>query len=99
MAAQGHSRAARVAKSGASCQPGSAIYSSNPLMRHMSDWYYMRLIIQIAPRRASWWRFGVYCGLTKSGRSPSQTTTTTCRDSAARAVAIVSSTPTATRRK
>lgn len=39
-------------------QPGSAIYSSNPLMRHMADWYYMRLIIQIVPRRISWWPAG-----------------------------------------
>lgn len=39
-------------------QPGSAIYSSNRLMRYLSDWYYMRLIMTVTPRRISWWAAG-----------------------------------------
>lgn len=36
-------------------QPGSAIYCSSPLMRKLCDWYYMRLIMTITPRRLLWW--------------------------------------------
>ncbi|MFN8503601.1 pyridoxamine 5'-phosphate oxidase family protein [Kouleothrix sp.] len=39
-------------------QPASALYSSNPLMRAMSDWYYMRLIMTVTPRRIFWWPGG-----------------------------------------
>jgi hypothetical protein len=39
-------------------QPGSGIYSSNPLMRYLYDWYYMRLVMMITPRRVRWWPRG-----------------------------------------
>ncbi len=36
-------------------QPAAELYSSNPLMRYLFDWYYMRLIITVTPRRILWW--------------------------------------------
>jgi hypothetical protein len=39
-------------------QPATAVISSNPLMRHMMDWYYMRLIIYVVPRAVYWWPAG-----------------------------------------
>ena len=39
-------------------QPASKMYSSNPLMRYLFDWYYMRLTIEITPRRILWWEKG-----------------------------------------
>lgn len=36
-------------------QPGSGVYSSNPFMRYFMDWYYMRLMIHVTPRRILWW--------------------------------------------
>jgi hypothetical protein len=39
-------------------QPASAIYSSNPVMRHYMDWYYMRLTIYVTPRRILYWPAG-----------------------------------------
>jgi hypothetical protein len=39
-------------------QPSSAIYSSNALMRALMDWYYMRLLIVVTPRRIRWWPHG-----------------------------------------
>lgn len=39
-------------------QPESAIYSANPLMRALFDWYYMRLLITVTPVRFVWWPRG-----------------------------------------
>jgi len=39
-------------------QPVSARYSANPLARYLSDWYLMRLLIYITPRRIRWWPHG-----------------------------------------
>jgi hypothetical protein len=39
-------------------QPVSARYSANPLTRYLSDWYLMRLLIYITPRRIRWWPQG-----------------------------------------
>ena len=39
-------------------QPVSAKYSANPLARWLSDWYMMRLLIYVAPRRIRWWPRG-----------------------------------------
>ena len=39
-------------------QPAGAIYSSNPLMRYLFDWYYMRLLIYVVPQRILWWPRG-----------------------------------------
>lgn len=36
-------------------QPASRVYSGNPLMRYFMDWYYMRLVIHVTPRRVLWW--------------------------------------------
>jgi hypothetical protein len=36
-------------------QPVSAKYSANPLARYLSDWYLMRLLIQVRPCRIRWW--------------------------------------------
>jgi hypothetical protein len=39
-------------------QPVSARYSANPLTRYLSDWYLMRLLISVTPRRIRWWPNG-----------------------------------------
>jgi hypothetical protein len=39
-------------------QPVSAKYSANPLARYLSDWYLMRLLIHVTPRRIRWWPKG-----------------------------------------
>jgi Pyridoxamine 5'-phosphate oxidase len=39
-------------------QPVSARYSANPLARWLSDWYLMRLLIYVTPRRIRWWPQG-----------------------------------------
>ena len=36
-------------------QPAAELYSSNPFTRHLFDWYYMRLLIYVTPRRVLWW--------------------------------------------
>jgi hypothetical protein len=43
-------------------QPGGMIFSSNPLIRYFSDWYYMRLLIYVTPRRVLWWPDGDMTG-------------------------------------
>ena len=45
-------------------QPPSGVYSSNPLLRYLFDWYYMRLLIHVAPRCILWWPGGDF------GRAP-----------------------------
>jgi hypothetical protein len=39
-------------------QPSSSIYSANALTRALFDWYYMRLLMQVTPRRIRWWEHG-----------------------------------------
>jgi hypothetical protein len=39
-------------------QPASGAYSSNPVLRSVFDWYYMRLEIAVRPRRILWWPYG-----------------------------------------
>lgn len=39
-------------------QPSASIVSRNPLMRLWMDWYYLRLLITITPRRIYWWPEG-----------------------------------------
>lgn len=39
-------------------QPASGFYSSNPITRYLFDWYYMRLMIYVTPRRILWWPGG-----------------------------------------
>jgi hypothetical protein len=39
-------------------QPVSARYSANPLARWLSDWYLMRLLVYVTPRRIRWWPHG-----------------------------------------
>ena len=34
------------------------VYGANALTRWFFDWYYMRLLIWIAPRRVRWWDEG-----------------------------------------
>lgn len=43
-------------------QPASGFYSSNPLTRYLFDWYYMRLLIHVTPRRILWWHKGDFGG-------------------------------------
>lgn len=45
-------------------QPPSGFYSSNPLLRYLFDWYYMRLLIHVTPCRILWWPGGNF------GRAP-----------------------------
>ncbi len=39
-------------------QPAGSMFSSNPLMRYLMDWYYMRIFISVTPRRVLWWDHG-----------------------------------------
>jgi Pyridoxamine 5'-phosphate oxidase len=39
-------------------QPASRTYGSNPLTRRFMDWYFMRLVIHVTPRRILWWTGG-----------------------------------------
>ncbi len=39
-------------------QPGTAMFSENPLMRQMMDWYYLRILITVTPRKVTWWPGG-----------------------------------------
>ena len=39
-------------------QPSSAMFSANPIMRKMMDWYYMRIVITVTPRAIYWWPKG-----------------------------------------
>ena len=39
-------------------QPAMKMYISNPLSRYLMDWYFMRLIITLTPRRIQWWEVG-----------------------------------------
>ena len=39
-------------------QPASSAYGNNPLTRHFMDWYFMRLLIHVTPRRILWWPGG-----------------------------------------
>jgi hypothetical protein len=39
-------------------QPAGGKYSGNPLARYLFDWYYMRLMIYVTPRRILWWPAG-----------------------------------------
>lgn len=39
-------------------QPAGTLYSSNALTRYLFDWYYMRLRIEVTPRRIRWWPQG-----------------------------------------
>ena len=43
-------------------QPASGMYSSNPFTRYLFDWYYMRLLIHVTPRRLLWWPEGDFRG-------------------------------------
>jgi hypothetical protein len=39
-------------------QPASKVYGNNPLTRRSMDWYFMRLMIHVTPRRILWWPGG-----------------------------------------
>ena len=39
-------------------QPAGKMYSMNALTRWFFDWYYMRLLIFVTPRRVLWWPDG-----------------------------------------
>jgi hypothetical protein len=39
-------------------QPAMKMYINNPLARYLTDWYFMRLIITLTPRRIQWWQTG-----------------------------------------
>jgi hypothetical protein len=43
-------------------QPVAARYAANPLTRWLSDWYLMRLLIYVTPRRIRWWPHGDFSG-------------------------------------
>jgi hypothetical protein len=36
-------------------QPASRTFGNNPLTRRFMDWYFMRLVIHVTPRRILWW--------------------------------------------
>ncbi len=39
-------------------QPASRMFHSSALMRYLCDWYFMRLLIYVTPRRIRWWPAG-----------------------------------------
>ena len=39
-------------------QPAGMMYTKNPALRWLADWYFMRLEITITPRRILWWEHG-----------------------------------------
>ena len=39
-------------------QPAIALYTNNRLSQYLMDWYFMRLLITIQPRRILWWEHG-----------------------------------------
>ncbi len=39
-------------------QPAGSMFSENPIMRYLMDWYYMHLFIYVTPRRVLWWDHG-----------------------------------------
>lgn len=39
-------------------QPALGLYMKNPVTRYLMDWYFMRLVITITPKRISWWDQG-----------------------------------------
>ncbi len=39
-------------------QPIGMLYSRNALTRYLMDWYYMRILIHVKPRRIVWWPSG-----------------------------------------
>jgi hypothetical protein len=43
-------------------QPASGMYSSNRFMRYLFEWYYMRLLIHVAPHHLLWWPQGDFQG-------------------------------------
>jgi hypothetical protein len=47
-------------------QPTMKMYTSNPLARYLMDWYFMRLIITLTPRRIQWWEAGDDAGTSLS---------------------------------
>ena len=47
-------------------QPAGRGYSANPISRFIFDWYYMRLMIFVRPRRIVWWPGGDFFGPRRS---------------------------------
>ena len=39
-------------------QPGMRVYLANPLTRHIMEWYFLRVLIFVTPRRITWWDDG-----------------------------------------
>ncbi len=39
-------------------QPASKAYGNNPITQRFMDWYFMRLMIHVTPRRILWWPGG-----------------------------------------
>jgi hypothetical protein len=39
-------------------QPGMKLYLSNAFSRYLMEWYFMRLLITVTPRRIWWWERG-----------------------------------------
>ena len=39
-------------------QPSAEIFSRNPLLKRLSDWYRWRLVITVKARRILWWEHG-----------------------------------------
>ena len=38
--------------------PAGSMFSGNHIMRYLMDWYYIRLLIYVTPRRVLWWDHG-----------------------------------------
>jgi hypothetical protein len=47
-------------------QPASAGISSNFVTRKLMDWYYMRIVIRVTPRRVAWWPEGDFSNAPQS---------------------------------
>jgi hypothetical protein len=39
-------------------QPGMRLYLANPFTRYLMEWYFLRILIFVTPRRITWWPGG-----------------------------------------
>jgi hypothetical protein len=63
-------------------QPASHAYGNDPLTRYFKDWYFMRLVIHVTPRRILWWPEGDFW------RKPFELETDSLRGAGLRAPAL-----------
>ena len=66
-------------------QPLLPLVMSSPLTHYLMDWYLMRLVIVVAPRRILWWERGDFTRAARNGAGPCGVRSkNTCRNFPAR---------------